>query len=73
MPASVVAFTIFCQPVRAALTLAVKVTASKFLHRKGRAVEVATGEGEGEGWERTHQSQRVNNWHSYYLRTQGFL
>lgn len=64
-----VAFTVFCRPVRAALTLAVKAAAGKFLHRQGRDVEVATGEGEEGGWERTHQSQRVNNRHSYYLRT----
>lgn len=54
-------FTAFCQSLCAALTLAVKVNASKFLHQKHRGMGVATTEGEGEGWECTHQSQGVNN------------
>lgn len=48
----------FCQPLHAALTLAVKVNASKFLHQKHRGMGVATREGEGEGWECTHLSKQ---------------
>lgn len=64
------AFTAFYKPLHAALTLAVKVNASNFLHRKHRGMGVSTREGEGEGWECTHQSQGVNNQHSYYSEHQ---
>lgn len=70
MPTLMDAFTAFYKPLHAALTLAVKVNASNFLHRKHRGMGVSTREGEGEGWECTHHSQGVNNQHSYYSEHQ---